>query len=104
MSSINHRLCLLQISFTLTALKGFPKAWANIIAFVFGVIAASIKSAFTLWVLISTSTNTGTAPNWITGLTVVGKPAATPITSSPFLIALSPSFGEVNVLKATKLA
>ena len=29
---------------------------------------------------------------------------ATPITSSPFLIALSPSFGDVNVLKATKLA
>src|SRR5690606_1169614 len=38
------------------------------------------------------------------GFTVVGKPAATPITSSPFFIALSPSFGDVNALKATKLA
>ena len=37
------------------------------------------------------------------GLTVVGKPAATPITSSLF-IALSPSFGDVKVLKATKFA
>ena len=38
------------------------------------------------------------------GFTVVGKPAATPITSSPFLIAFSPSLGEVRVLNATKLA
>ena len=72
--------------------------------FVFEVIAASIKSTLILCVLISTSTKTGTAPNCIIGLTVVGKPAATPITSSPFLIAFSPSFFEVNVLKATKLA
>ena len=38
------------------------------------------------------------------GLTVVGKPAATPITSSPFFIALSPNLDEVKVEKATKLA
>jgi len=38
------------------------------------------------------------------GLTVVGKPAATPMTSSPFFIALSPSLGDVNVLNATKFA
>jgi hypothetical protein len=37
-------------------------------------------------------------------LTVVGKPAATPITSSPCWIARSPSFGEVSVLNATRLA
>jgi hypothetical protein len=35
---------------------------------------------------------------------VVGKPAATLITSSPLLIALSPNLGEVKVAKATKLA
>jgi hypothetical protein len=35
---------------------------------------------------------------------VVGKPAATPITSSPCLIARSPNLGEVKVLNATKLA
>ena len=47
---------------------------------------------------------TGIAPNWIIGLTVVGKPAATVITSSPFLIARSFNFGEVNVEKATRFA
>jgi hypothetical protein len=52
----------------------------------------------------STSTNTGTAPNCRMGLTVVGKPAATPMTSSPRLMARSPSLGEVRVLKATRLA
>ena len=38
------------------------------------------------------------------GLTVVGKPAATPMTSSPFLIARSLNLGEVNVENATKFA
>ena len=38
------------------------------------------------------------------GFTVVGKPAATPITSSPFLIALFPSLGLVRVENATRLA
>ena len=37
------------------------------------------------------------------GFIVVGNPAATVITSSP-LIALSPNFGEVSVLNATKFA
>jgi hypothetical protein len=40
-------------------------------------------SASTLCVSKSTSTNTGIAPNCTIGLTVVGKPAATPMTSSP---------------------
>ena len=35
---------------------------------------------------------------------MVGKPAATPMTSSPGLMARSPSLGEVRVLKATRLA
>ena len=50
------------------------------------------------------STKTGTAPNCAIGLTVVGKPAATVITSSPFLIALVPSFGDVSVENATRFA
>ena len=36
-----------------------------------------------LYVGMSTSTKTGTAPFWMIGLTVVGKPAATVMTSSP---------------------
>ena len=74
------------------------------IALVFGEIAASIWVASMLYVARSTSTNTGTAPNCRIGLTVVGKPAATPITSSPGLIARSPSRGEVSVENATRLA
>ena len=53
---------------------------------------------------IFTSTNTGTAPNCIIGFIVVGNPAATVITSSLGLIALSFNLGEVSVEKATKFA
>ena len=42
------------------------------------------------------STNTGMAPYWIIGVTVVGKPHATVITSSPFLIWRSPNLGDVK--------
>ena len=73
-------------------------------ALVFGEIAASMRLASMLWVARSTSTNTGTAPNWRIGLTVVGKPAATPMTSSPGLMARSPRREEVSVEKATRLA
>src|SRR5580692_3351993 len=38
------------------------------------------------------------------GLTVVGKPAATAITSSPGLSRRSPSFGDVSALTASRLA
>lgn len=38
------------------------------------------------------------------GATVVGNPAATVITSSPFFILLSPSFGEVKAIKAKRFA
>src|ERR1700753_2993417 len=38
------------------------------------------------------------------GLTVVGKPAATVMTSSPGLSRRSPNFLEVNALKATRFA
>src|SRR5687768_2049437 len=103
-SSTNQRLYFSHNAFTLVRLNGLPNVWASMIALVFGVMAASINSALILWVAASTSTKTGMAPNWMIGFTVVGKPAATPITSSPFLIARAPSLGEVSVLKATKLA
>ena len=51
-----------------------------------------------------TSTNTGTAPYWIMGLTVVGKPQATVMTSSPRFTRRSPRRGEVRVMKAIRLA
>ena len=38
------------------------------------------------------------------GLTVVGKPAATVITSSPAFICLSPNLGEVKAVNARRLA
>ena len=73
-------------------------------ALVLGVMAASIRLALMLCVAKSTSTNTGTAPNCRMGLTVVGKPAATPMTSSPGLMARSPRRGEVRAENATRLA
>lgn len=48
--------------------------------------------------------NTGTRRFWKMGLTVVGKPAATVITSSPDFSCRSPSFGEVSALNATRFA
>ena len=53
---------------------------------------------------MSISMNTGMAPICTIGLTVVGKPQATVITSSPGLIALSPSSGEVSAVMASRLA
>jgi hypothetical protein len=51
-----------------------------------------------------TSMNTGMQRFWKIGLTVVGKPAATVMTSSPGFSARSPSLGEVSALRATRLA
>ena len=51
-----------------------------------------------------TSTKTGIALYKSIGLIVVGNPAATVITSSPGLMALEPSLGEVRLEKAIKLA
>ena len=53
---------------------------------------------------MSTSTKTGTRLFWMIGLTVVGKPAATVMTSSPGFSRRSPSFGEVRHDRATRLA
>src|SRR5882757_7444500 len=47
---------------------------------------------------------TGTQLFWMMGLRVVGKPAATVMTSSPGLIWRSPSRGEVRQEKAQRLA
>ena len=43
-------------------------------------------------------------PFCIIGATVVGKPAATVMTSSPFFNLASPNFHEVNVVNASKFA
>ena len=52
----------------------------------------------------STSTKTGTSPLRTIGLTVVGKPAATVITSSPGCRRRSPSFFEVRAETASRFA
>src|ERR1035437_5327080 len=48
--------------------------------------------------------NTGTRLFWTIGFTVVGKPAASVITSSPGCRRRSPSLGEVSAATATRLA
>jgi hypothetical protein len=56
-------------------------------------------------VIVSASMNTGTAPTCTIGATVVGKPAATVITSSPGLsLRASGSLAEVRAEIATRLA
>ena len=57
-----------------------------------------------LYVGSVTSTNTGTSPFWTIGLTVVGKPAATVITSSPGRSRRSPRRGEVSAVSARRFA
>jgi len=73
-------------------------------AFVFLEYASSSLEQSMLAVSSSTSTKTGIAPYWIIGDIVVGKHAATVMTSSPRLIYLFFSNGEVNVEKASRLA
>ena len=53
---------------------------------------------------IVTSQKTGTSPFWIIGFTVVGKPAATVITSSPGWSRRLPRAGEVRAESASRLA
>ena len=57
-----------------------------------------------LYVGIFISKKTGMAPNCRIGLTVVGKLAASVITSSPCFIAFSPNLEDVNVENATRFA
>ncbi len=65
-------------------------------AFVLSESAASNFVTSILYCGIVTSTNTGTAPYWIAGVTVVGKPAATVIISSPRFTRRSPRSGDVR--------
>src|SRR5260370_36782027 len=73
-------------------------------AFTLGLYASSRRETSISYVGNVTSRNTGTRRFWKMGLTVVGNPAATVMTSSPGLSRRSPSFGEVNALRATRLA
>ena len=69
-------------------------------AFVFGPTASRSWSPMASYVPISTSTKTGMSPFWMIGLSVVGKPAATVMTSSPGLSCRLPSFGLVSAESA----
>ena len=72
----------------------------------FGLVAVGSLERRTsmLYVPNSTSTNTGTQPFWTIGLTVVGKPAATVITSSPGHTRRSPSDSSISTVNATRFA
>src|SRR5208283_4542305 len=104
LSSISQRLCLSQNSFAVFISKGLPSVCASITAFVLSERANSSCEQSMLYDGSATSTNTGTAPYCIIGATVVGKPVAAVITSSPLLILLSPSSGDVNAINARRLA
>lgn len=93
LSSTNHKLYLSQNSLTAFKSNGLPNVCAIIIALVFSDKASSNFEVSILYCGIVTSTNTGIAPYCIIGATVVGNPAATVITSSPRLTALSSSSG-----------
>ena len=56
------------------------------IAFVWGVIASSIRCVSMSWVSRSMSTSTGLAPAWMMVFTVAQKVIGVVITSSPFPI------------------
>src|SRR5260370_31642073 len=73
-------------------------------AFTLGLYASSRRETSISYVGNVTSRNTGTRRFWKIGLTVVGNPAATVMTSSPGFRRRSPSFGEVKALRATRLA
>ena len=104
LSSTSHRLCFSQNSFTAFKSNGFPSVWAIMTAFVLSERAASSFVTSMLYCGIVTSTNTGTAPYWIAGVTVVGKPAATVMISSPRFTRRSPSSGDVSVMNAIRFA
>ena len=78
--------------------------WAIITARVRSESAASRSAGSGLAVPGSTSMKTGTAPYCTIGATVVGKPQAAVITSSPRRIRRSPSSGLVSAVKASRLA
>ena len=104
LSSTSQRLCLSQKDFTAARSNGFPRVCAIMTALVFTLNASSSFVTSMLYCGMVTSTNTGTAPYWMTGVTVVGNPAATVMTSSPRRICRSPSSGAVNTEKAIRFA
>ena len=77
---------------------------ATITALVRGESAFSSCVTSMLYCGMVTSTKTGTAPNCKIGVTVVGNPAATVMTSSPRRTARSPRSGEVSAMNASRLA
>ena len=101
---MSHKLCFSQNALTAARSNGFPSVWAIMTAFVFSESASSSFVTSMLYCGIVTSTKTGTAPYWIAGVTVVGKPAATVMISSPRFTRRSPSSGEVRVMNATRFA
>ena len=83
-SSTSHRSCSSQKAVTAARSNGLPSVWASMTARVRGPSAVlELRRRRRCTCRESTSTNTGTQPFWMIGLTVVGKPAATVMTSSP---------------------
>ncbi|OGF24123.1 MAG: hypothetical protein A2V63_01910 [Candidatus Eisenbacteria bacterium RBG_19FT_COMBO_70_11] len=81
-----------------------PSVCASMMARVRGVTASSRRVTSTLQVASWMSSSTGT--HWFCriGAMVVGKPAATPMTSSPGLSRCSRNSGEVSAVSASRLA
>jgi hypothetical protein len=104
LSSISHRLCLSQNSFTFFKSNGFPRVWAIITAFVLLDSALSSIVTSMLYCGIVISTNTGIAPYCTAGVTVVGNPAATVIISSPGFTCRLPKRGDVKAMNASRFA
>ena len=104
LSSTSQRLWASQKALTADRSNGLPRVWAIMTALVLGERAASSLVTSMLYCGTVTSTNTGTAPYCSAGVTVVGNPHATVMTSSPFLIWRSPSSGAVSAIKAIRLA
>src|SRR6056297_122102 len=84
--------------------KGFPRVCARKTALVFSDKAFLRQSVQILYPGRVTSTKTGIQPYCKMGLSVVGKPAATVITSSPGCRAFPFSLGDVSAAKAIRLA
>ncbi len=103
-SSISHRPCRSQKAVTASRSKGFPSVWATMTARVRALRAASSRATSMLYPGSVTSTKTGTRPFWTIGFTVVGKPAATVITSSPGCRRRSRSRGDVSAVSASRFA
>src|SRR3990167_5050837 len=84
-SSTRYKSCCLQNSTTASKSNGYPKVCANTTARVREDNACSNWLTSTVICGNLTSINTGIAPTWMIGLTVVGKLTAVVITSSPGL-------------------